>query len=87
MDAAFMAFLGYYLVVLLLNMGISQRGAAAADQIGVLPSSSLLYVLGRLVPPGAHGLHRTLLFGLLAMSVAIVTNADGAPFSRQALNC
>lgn len=80
MDAAFMAFLGYYLVVLLLNMGISQRGAAAADQIGVLPQFFTLYVLGRLVPPGDHGLHRALIVSLLAMSLAIVTNADEGTF-------
>lgn len=80
MDTAFMAFLGYYLIVLLLNMGLSRRGDAAAEQIGILPQFFVLYAVARLVPPETPRLRNFLLVGLLAMSLAIVLNADEGTF-------
>ena len=80
MDASFITFLVYMAVVLLLHMAITSRGEAAAEQIGVLPQFLVLYVVARLVPPLAPGLRRALIVALLAMSVAIVTNADEGTF-------
>lgn len=79
-DALFLAFLAYALAVYLLNMALSGRGGAAADQIGVLPQFVVLYVATRLVTPRVPGLRSTLLVLLIAMSVAIVTNADEGTF-------
>lgn len=80
MDVAFLAFLGYALAVMLLNMALSARGTAAADQIGVLPQFVVLYVVARLVPADAPRLRGLLTVLLLAMSLAIVTNADEGTF-------
>ena len=79
-DAAFLGFLAYMLVAFLLNMALTGRGAAAGEQIGVLPQFVVLFVAARFVSPQTARLRSTLLVALLAMSVSIVTNADEGTF-------
>lgn len=86
MDGAFVAFVVYTLVVLLLNMALGARGEAAGEQIGVIPQFVVLYIVARSVDPRAPRLRGVLVMTLLAMSVAIVTNADEGTFLAVSLD-
>lgn len=85
MDYAFNAFVVFYAVVLLVNMAVSGRGAAANAQLGIVLQFLTLYWVARLVPLGQARFQGWLLAFLLAMTVAFAFNADEGTFVVAAL--
>jgi len=85
LDLIYTGFIVYYAVLLLVVSAISQRGAAALEQIGIVFQFLTLFMVARLAPLGELRFQRWLQMFLIIMTVIIAFNADEGTFIIVAL--
>lgn len=79
-DAAFMAFIGYYALAMSLHIAFGERPAAAPEHFGIIVQFLSLFFVLRLLPITDRNQWRWLLLALLAMSATIALNASEGSF-------
>lgn len=80
MDLAFIGFVSYYALTMLLQIAVGERPNAAPEHFGIIVQFLSLFFAMRLLPIEAPSQWRWLLFFLLVMSATVALNASEGSF-------